>query len=168
VNRDIELNIYGDPAAPAGIELGIYGSRKNDEKLQEALRAYFAGFLTMRQEIAAFYRIGLREGKATAGVMTFEVVPATAPNSEGAWWISLYNAKTLNASRLSQAKYDELTKPLDEVVARDGSVIAKGWSKNDLMKTDRAKFLYDKRKVQLRGFYRDKNGDFQLLTSKRP
>lgn len=63
VNRDIELNIYGDPNHPAGIELGIYGSRKSDVKLQKTLRAYFAGFLGSREEVAALYNIGLEQGK---------------------------------------------------------------------------------------------------------
>ncbi len=30
VNNDIELNIYGDPENPAGVELGIYGPRSGD------------------------------------------------------------------------------------------------------------------------------------------
>jgi len=168
VNRDIQLNIYGDPNRPAGVELGIYGSRKNNVKLHETLRAYFAGFLGSREEVAALYKIGLKEGKATAGTISFEVTPPTAPDSEGAWWVSLYNLKSLAAVRLPKAKYDALTKPPGEVIDRDGRIIAKGWTKNDLKETDRLKTLQGNRKILLRGFYRDKNGDFQLLTAKAP
>ena len=168
VNRDIELNIYGDPNHPAGVELGIYGSRKNSVSLKKVLRGYFAGFLGSREEVAALYKIGLTKGKATAGTLTFEVTPPTDPDAEHAWWVSLYNLKALDAVRLPKAKYDALTKPPNEVIDRQGNVIAKGWTKNDLKETDRLKTLHGTKKILLRGFYRDKNGDFQLLTVKTP
>jgi len=168
VNRDIELNIYGDPNHPAGIELGIYGRRKNNVQLQKTLRGYFAGFLGSREEVAALYKIGLTKGKATAGTLAFEVTPPTDPDAEHAWWVSLYNLKSLDAVRLPKAKYDALTKPPNEVIDRQGNIIAKGWTKNDLKETDRLKTLRGTKKILLRGFYRDKNGDFQLLTAKTP
>lgn len=38
VNNDVELNIYGDPENPAGVELGIYGPRSEDMRLRKILR----------------------------------------------------------------------------------------------------------------------------------
>lgn len=168
VNRDVELNIYGDPNRPAGVELGIYGKRKSNVELQTTLRAYFAGFLGSREEVAALYKIGLTKGKATAGTLTFEVTPPTAPDAERAWWVSLYNLKSLDAVRLPNAEYDALTKPPEEVIDRSGRVIAKGWTESDLKEADRLNALHGTKKVLLRGFYRDKNGDFRLLTAKTP
>ena len=162
VNRDIELNIYGDPNHPAGVELGIYGSRKNDVKLQKVLRGYFAGFLGSREEVAALYKIGLKEGKAKAGTLTFEVTPPTAPDSEGAWWVSIYNLKALDSVRLPDAKYAALTKPPSEVVDSRGRVIATGWTSKDLSQSVRRVKLGGKAPVLVRGFYRDSNGDFRL------
>jgi hypothetical protein len=162
-NQNIELNIYGDPNDPAGIELGIYGSQKNNAKLQRALRAYFAGFLTTRQEIAALYGIDLKKGKATAGDITFETAPPTDEDAFGAWWISLYNRKDLDAGRLSDAEYAALTKPAGEVIDRNGSVIAQGWTARDVEKIEHHKALHGHGKILLRGFYRDANGNFQLL-----
>lgn len=162
-NRDIELNIYGDPNDPVGIELGIYGSRKNNVKLQKALRSYFAGFLTTRQEIAALYGLDLKKGIATAGDITFETTPPTDEDAFGAWWISLYDRKGLDAARLSEAKYAALTKPADEVIDRNGRVIAQGWTEKDVEELEHFKDLNGQGKVLLRGFYRDANGDFRLL-----
>lgn len=166
VNRDIELNIYGDPNDPCGVELGIYGSRKNNEKLQRVLRAYLAGFLTNREELKALYGIDLKGGKAVAGDITFEAAPPTAPDAFGAWWISLFNLKDLNAIRLSDAEYAKLTKPADEVIDRSGRVIAKGWTKKDLEEMEHHKALQGEENVLIRGFYRNANGDFQLLKGK--
>ncbi len=38
-NRDIELDIYGDPEDPAGFEIGIFGPRSGDDKLRKVIRA---------------------------------------------------------------------------------------------------------------------------------
>lgn len=165
VNRDTELNIYGDPNHPAGVELGIYGSRKSNVKLQKTLRAYFAGFLGSREEVAALYKIGLKEGKATAGTLVFEISPPTAADSEGAWWVALYNPKALDAVRLPDARYAALTKPPNEVVGRGGRIISTGWTDQDLSHTAHRVKVDGKDPVLVRGFYRDSNGDFRALTS---
>jgi len=166
VNRDIELNIYGDPNDPSGVELGIYGGRKSNTKLQKVLRAYLAGFLTNRAELKALYGIDLKGGKAVAGDITFKISPPTEPDAFGAWWVSLLNLKDLNAIRLSDAEYAKLTRPADEVIDRSGRVIAKGWTKNDLEAVEGHKVINGQSGVLLRGFYRNANGDFQLLKEK--
>jgi hypothetical protein len=163
VNKDIELNIYGDPNDPAGVELGIYGRHIGDPKLQRTLRAYLAGFLTTREELAALYALDFKGGIKTAGDITIEITPRTAPDAYGAWWISLYNRKALEAARLSDVAYARLTKPADEVVDRSGRVIAKGWSEKDLVNSVRLKKAGGEAPVLARGFYRDSNGDFQII-----
>ncbi len=168
VNRDIELNIYGDPNDPAGLELGIYGGRSNDPKAQHILRAYLAGFLTTRAELAALYSLDLKGGIKTAGDLTLEITPKNAPDAYGAWWISLYNAKDLAAAKLSDVEYAALTKPADEVIDRRGRVIANGWTAKDLAKSERLDDLGEKAPVLLRGFYRDANGDFRILSGSAP
>ena len=83
VNEDVELNIYGDPENPAGVELGIYGPRSIDRKLRKLLRAYLAGFLTTREEIAALYALGLSKGKTQVGNIVLEITPANAFDAYG-------------------------------------------------------------------------------------
>jgi len=162
VNTDIELNIYGDPNHPAGVELGIYGGRKNNVKLQKTLRAYFAGFLGSREEVAALYKIGLKEGKSTAGTLVFEIAPPSAADSEGAWWVALYNPKVLETVRLPDAKYAALTKPPNEVVGKGGRIISTGWTDKDLSQSAHRVKIGGNAPVLVRGFYRDSNGDFRL------
>ncbi|MFA7232522.1 MAG: hypothetical protein WC076_00265 [Terrimicrobiaceae bacterium] len=165
VNRDIELNIYGDPNDPAGLEMGIYGSHSGNQKIRHTLRSYLAGFLTTREELAALYALALRGGIRTAGSMTLEITPKTAPDAYGAWWISLYNVKDLDAIRLTDAEYARLTKPAHEVIDSRGRVVAGGWTGKDLAKSERLDKLGANARVLLRGFYRDSNGDFRVLTA---
>ncbi len=163
VNQDVELNIYGDPNDPAALEIGVFGSRSGDEELRQLLRSYLAGFLTTRAEIAALYSLDLDGGEASAGDMTLEITPKDAPDAYGAWWISLYNRKTLDDVRLSDDQYARLTLPVEEVLDPDGRVRAKDWTPEQLSETRRLETT-DGQTVLLRGFYRDENGTFRLVT----
>lgn len=159
VNHDIELNIYGDPNDPAAIELGIYGRRSGDQKLRRFLRSYIAGYLTSTEEVAALYSLGLKEGSANAGMLTVEIAPPDAPDAYGAWWISLYNKKDLAAARLDAKEYATLVRPMDEVIGKDGKVLANAWSSHQ------ADMMNKKGPMVIRrGFYRDKDGAFRLLS----
>ncbi|HEY5811828.1 MAG TPA: hypothetical protein VIT23_04140 [Terrimicrobiaceae bacterium] len=164
VNQDIELNIYGDPEDPAGIELGIYGPLSSKTQLRKTLRSYLAGFLTTREEIGALYSLDLDKGIAQAGDLTLEITPKDAPDAYGAWWVSLYNLKQLNQCWLSDADYARLVRPVNDVIDKRGRVISGGWSEKDAKLSKKLSKLGDSAKVLLRGFYRDKDGAFHLIT----
>ena len=164
VNEEVELNIYGDPENPAGLELGIYGPRSADKKLRKLLRAYLAGFLTTREEIAALYSLGLRKGKTQVGNIVIEITPANAFDAYGAWWVSLYNPTALEQVRLSDAEYKRLVRPFDEVIGKKGRVISGGWSRKEAERSRKVRAEGSSARVILKGFYRDDNGVFRLIT----
>jgi hypothetical protein len=164
VNEDVELNIYGDPENPAGVELGIYGPRSADKKLRKLLRGYLAGFLTTREEIAALYTLGLNKGKTQVGDITLEITPANAFDAYGAWWVSLYNSKALNNVRLSDAEYKRLVRPVNEVIDKKGRVISGGWSRKEAGRSRKVREQGSSARVILKGFYRDDDGVFRLIT----
>ena len=164
VNEEVELNIYGDPENPAGVELGIYGPRSADKKLRKLLRAYLAGFLTTREEIAALYSLGLRKGKTQVGNIVIEITPANAFDAYGAWWVSLYNPTALEQVRLSDAEYKRLVRPFDEVIGKKGRVISGGWSRKEAERSRKVRAEGSSARVILKGFYRDDNGVFRLIT----
>lgn len=165
VNQEIELNIYGDPEDPAGIEMGVYGWKSGVPKLRKMLRGYLAGFLTTRQEISTLYSLNLRGGIADAGDLTIEITPRNAPDAYGAWWISLYYKKELAQVRLNDAEYAKLTRPFDEVMDKRGHVIDNGWTDSQMSQSQR---VDENGRVLLRGFYRDENGVFRLITDPVP
>ena len=164
VNEDVELNIYGDPENPAGVELGIYGPRSVDKKLRKLLRAYLAGFLTTREEIAALYSLGLSKGKTQVVNIVLEITPAHAFDAYGAWWVSLYNPTALNNVRLSDSEYQRLVRPFNEVIGKKGRVISGGWSRKDAERSRKVREQGSSAKVIMKGFYRDDNGVFRVIT----
>lgn len=170
VNQDVEINIFGDPKSPAGVEVGVYGPRKSNARLQKTLRSFLAGYMTSRDEIDALYNLDFEGGKTQAGNLTFEVTPPTAEDAYGAWWISVFNEDELNAIRLSDSDYDALTVPMSEVVDDKGMVTMI----SDLLRLDRIIRLDPTRPTRMgddldgtpviaRGFYRDESGNFRLL-----
>lgn len=161
VNRDIEFNIYGDPASPAALEFGLYGRRVNDTKMKKLLRTYLAGFLAKREEIAALYDLDLKGGERRVGRLTLEITPPDAEDAFGAWWISLYQPDALDELRLSDSAYAVLTRPAHEVLGRNGRVMDSGWGEDEMELIERKSDA-----IIVRGFYRDKNGVFRVLNSK--
>jgi len=166
INNDVELNIYGDPEDPSAIELGIYGAKSGNDKLRKVIRAYLAGFLTTRAEVAALYALDFKGGIKTVGDITLEITPKDAPDAYGAWWITLYNQTELNRIRLDDAEYAKLVRPMDQVFDKRGRVITSGWTDEELAMSHKLENADGSDGVLLRGFYRDKNGDFRLISDK--
>lgn len=164
VNGNVEMNIYGNADDPAGIEMGIYGSASRNNRLKRVLRSYFAGFLTTRQEVATLYALSFAGGLKEAGDLTFEITPRNAPDAYGAWWISLYNTKKLNAARVSDAAYAKLVRPVDEIVDKDGHIIIPGWKDGKLNIQSFVAGATHSAQAILFGFYRDEEGDLRVLT----
>ncbi len=163
LNQNGELNIYGDPDDPAGLEIGLYGSRGGNDRFRKVLRSYIAGLLNTREEVAALYSLPLNGGINTAGDLTIEITPKHAPDAYGAWWISIYNKKSLDAVRLNDAEYARLTRPLNEVMDKDGKLVINGWTNKEADLSQRIADQGKSARIILRGFYRDKNGDFRLI-----
>lgn len=121
INHAIEMNIFGNPENPAGLEIGLYGGRKYDLAQRQRLRAHLAGFLNSREELAAYYSLNLRKaGKVQAGELTMETIPPSNPSAHGTWWLALYREKELAALRLSPEEYATHVVPPEAVKERRG------------------------------------------------
>lgn len=122
INDYVEMNVYGNPDEPAAIEFGVYGKLSSSDKLRRTLRSFLAGFLTSRKEVGAIYSIPFTGGEKKAGDFRIRITPSSAPDAYGAWWICLYNPKTLEAARVGDAEYAKATLPPNQVVDPSGKV----------------------------------------------
>ena len=96
-----ELNIYGDPQHPAGVEIGIYAGKA---RTKEELRSLMAGLLQQAADRELVHGLSLDEDKLERAGLTFEVTPPTAEGSFGGWWISIYDEAAINKARASDAE----------------------------------------------------------------
>lgn len=96
-----ELNIYGDPQHPAGVEIGIYAGKTSTK---QELRTLMAGLLQQAADRELVHGLSLDEDKLERAGLTFEVTPPTAEGSYGGWWISIYDAAAIDRARASDAE----------------------------------------------------------------
>ena len=174
----LELNIYGDPAAPAGVEIGIYGTNTSTPFKQRLVA--FVAEVTTAEFTESF---NLDEDKKRLGSIDYEITPPTAPDAYGAWWISAYDLTRLEAARFSDTELNEITVKRAEVARvtaeqaeRDAQQrLVAAWSAADLARAIRpsvdtapqyarptsntSESSYSSGRVFVRGYYR-KDGTY--------
>jgi len=163
INTQSEFNIYGDPNDPVAIEFGMYGRQRRSTKYHRMTREFLAGHLNKREEIAALYALSFKGDSKQVGNLVFTIVPPKYADSDGGWWLCVYNAKRIEAARVSEKQYDAVTRPFEEVNHRDGRLRKENQKSSQswlaaLMTSPTGAT------PKVRGFYRDKQGIFRLLT----
>jgi len=112
---DYEFNLYGDPEAPAGVEIGVYNKLlKSDEAKRKCVDA-LAGLLGDPKDVEVLKSLGLATGKKERDGVQFEVTPETAEDAFDGWWISVYDLKGIDQARASQEELDRITATRDEM-----------------------------------------------------
>jgi hypothetical protein len=164
INGTSELNVYGDPHDPVAIEFGAYGSKHAKQRKRRIFGEFIAGHLHSKEQIAAFYRLGPDQRDARVGDIAFRLIKPPDPDSYGGTWIVVYRANLIERARLSDAAYAKLTRPFEEVNYRGGRLRREAASDLGTWLDRTVKDLTG-RTPHLRGFYRDKDGVFRVLTT---
>lgn len=99
----LELNIYGDPSAPAGVEIGIYGANPSAPFKRRLIA--FVSEVTGAEFPESF---NIDEDKKRLGLLDYEVTPPTSPDAYGAWWVSAYDMTRLEAARVADNEMNEI------------------------------------------------------------
>ena len=163
INKRVEMNVYGNPEDPVCLEFGIYERGENITKFKKIIRAYLAGILQSRAEIAALYGLDEKGGEKKVGRFVFRVTPPTDPDAYGGWWISIYDPSRLDRLRVPEEVYKKNTLPFDAVNHSSGDLRKDKINSFDhfLSKTMEA---WTGMIPNLRGFYRDGMGALKLDT----
>lgn len=131
----LELNIYGDPNLPAGIEIGIYGSNTS-LPFKKKLVAFIAE-ATSAEFPSTF---NLNQDKKRLGKIDYEVTPPSSPDAYGAWWISAYDMAKLDTARFADNEINSITVHRADVTKVNGqgaSQTSDSWSAQDLARAIR-------------------------------
>lgn len=164
INKYGEMDIYGNPKNPACVEFGTYAKGEHLKKFQEVAREFFAGYLSSRAEIKTLYDLNLQGDEQKVGQFVFKIVPPSDPGSNGGWWFSIYDPVALKKARVSDARYEELTLPINQVRNSNGTL---RWDMESL----HLAFLNSSMKHWLgklpgfHGFYRNENNELKLMKS---
>ncbi len=137
INKVYELNIYGDPEKPAGIEIGFYGRGLHGRDARKRCRQFMASYLSDLRQIKALYAMDATGGGETLDGIRIEITPPQALDSQGGWWITLYKPEAVRAAaRKVSADWEADSRRLINVVksATDGQTAWQKWSLKDAVK----------------------------------
>jgi RNase P/RNase MRP subunit p29 len=162
-NEKWEMNVYGNPDKPVAIEFGLYGAAGPDKETRRTFHEFIAGHLHSREQIAALYSLGPNKRAARAGKLAFRLILPADPDGYGGTWFVVYRPDTLASARLTDKAYAAITRPFEQVNNRDGSLRADKKDEN-INWLERMVEMMTGKDPEMRGFYRDKNGMFRVLT----
>lgn len=108
---DYEMNVYGDPAAPAGVEIGIYRTLLSSDEAKANCIAFMQEVLVRGSDDTVVGRLNLKEDRTSNDGLSFEVTPATAPDAYGGWWVSVFDRDDLEKARASEPEIAAITEP---------------------------------------------------------
>lgn len=112
IGEDRELNVYGDPAAPACVEIGLYRSLLTSDEEKYRCIAYLRRILPE----VDFTGLKLTGGKMLKGGIVVEVTPPDSPDAYGGWWISAYSLPLLRGSAATSTSVSAVSVPREEAV----------------------------------------------------
>lgn len=163
VNERAELNVYGDPDKPVAVEYGAYGVLRSTERPRRMIREYIAGHLGSNEQIAALYSLSPEKRDAKAGRLSFRLILPNDADGYGGTWIVVYRPDRIEGARLNDGQYAKLTRPFQNLNNPDGSLRSDRAEENRNWLGDLMESLTGE-EPELRGFYRDANGTFHVLT----
>jgi hypothetical protein len=124
-----EVNVYGEPNDPAGIEAGVDGKLVGDQQARRNCLSLVRGILSRSADKETLDSLKLEQDLKTNDGFTFEITPPTAEDSYGGWWVSVYSEQKLNLSRASESELKNISvTKLDAI--KDTSDA--GWSAEEL------------------------------------
>jgi len=134
--RDYEINIYGDPAAPAGFEIGVRGGLLDDESAKRNCLAFICSLLRDPADREGVRGLSVEKGKNLRNGLTLEVTPPSDPDAYGGWWVSVYSEQALDSMRASDKEMESITVAGDSLKSKRSRSVSPeslgDWSSEDL------------------------------------
>jgi hypothetical protein len=131
---DYEVNVYGDPGLPVGVEIGVYHNLLKGQNDRYAAKKncidFVASILSDAADKKLLVTLNLTKDTAIYDGLTVEVTPETAEDSYGGWWVSAYQVNALDLARASDVELQQIVVQRKEVQTNPANVGE--WNANDL------------------------------------
>jgi hypothetical protein len=121
---EYELNVYGDPAAPAGVEIGIHKDLLKSAAAKKNCLDLMSGLLSDAADKAVLASLKQDVDKKVRDGLTFEITPPTAADAYGGWWVSIYDEAALDRSRATEEEMAKIT--VTKTAVKDAKPAAAG------------------------------------------
>lgn len=117
-----EFNLYGDPDRPAGIEIGVYKELLRSDEARKECFEVLAALLRDPADVEVLRSLRPEADRKERAGLTFEVTPETAEDAYGGWWVSVYDARELDAARATEEELKQITVPEEDLKEERGTV----------------------------------------------
>lgn len=104
---DYELNIYGDPDAPAGLEIGVQKALLKSADARKECVELAASLLGDPEDVKTLRALAPAQDRRERGGLVFEITPETAEDAYGGWWVTVFDPKALEEARLTEEDLKE-------------------------------------------------------------
>ncbi len=174
-----EVNVYGDPDFPSGIEIGVVRGHLATSEQKQRCREFLADLLNDVEDRVLIPKIVGDEGAEGRGDLSIEVTPHTGEDSYGGWWVSAYLGDALEKSRATEAELQVITvaretkskPPARPTPAAEPSVSTPKitWSPSEVRQARQpASTTSSGDRVYVRGYYRKDGTYVQGHSRRRP
>jgi hypothetical protein len=160
---DLEFNIYGDPDAPAALEIGIY-NRAPAQDVRRLCLAAISDLLNDPADRDVLHKMNLDRSKTARGTLTFEITPSDADDAYGGWWISIYDTKLVELQRATDKELATITTDRTPSAPTPVSKDKLRWNERELRMSRPTVPGATQDRVFLRGIHR-KNGAYVTPTA---
>lgn len=131
--EDYEVNVYGDPEHPAGLEIGVYRKLLNDPNARTNCLKFISGLLPEPADKQLLWSLNQRSDYKNLDDLTFEVTPPTDTDAFNGWWISVYSEADLSRARATDAELSKISVTKTVAAEKTGDTNnLSGWSAADL------------------------------------
>ena len=161
--EDYEVNIYGDPDAPAAVEIGVYRSLLKDEAAKTNCIEFIASVMGDQTDAQILRSLKRTQDLIVRNDLTIEITPQTAEDAYGGWWVSFYSVKALDAARATPKEIKEITVAKSSVAGSSATQPADvdpyEWHQSDISRARPAQAgSVSGGQVYVRGYYRMSRG----------
>jgi len=157
--EDYEVNIYGDPDAPAAVEIGVYRSLLKDDAAKTNCIKFIASLMGDQADAQILRNLKRTQDLVMRNDLTFEITPETAEDAYGGWWVSFYSVNALDSARATPKEIKEITVAKSSVAGSSGTQPADvdpyEWHQSDISRARPAQAgSVSGGQVYVRGYYR--------------
>jgi hypothetical protein len=177
-----EMNIYGDPDHPAGVEIGVTKHLLNDKSAKSNSIEFIASLLSQTSDRQLLRNLNPRKDALVKSGWTYEITPPSDPDAYGGWWVSVYSLNLLDKARASESDLRAITEFVASPPTRYTSAESKptetsdiastSWTSNDRSYATSSRSSYSTSSdggggtVYVRGYYR-KDGTYVRSHTRR-
>jgi hypothetical protein len=130
--NNYEMNVYGDPAAPACVEIGIYKELLRNASAKRKCLDLMREILSADDDKAVLTRLNISKDLQELAGMNFEITPETAEDAYGGWWVSIYDEKKLEQMRASDEDMKVLTVTAKTADSPKAAPASSSWTASEI------------------------------------